>query len=133
MNITTNLATFRPGTPGFFGLYIDGLEADQQIVARVNTHGRIVLLEDENGDRLIAITGALDPVHAVIREILADIKKAASWIAYCESTLGGQIADPYVALRQPVGHWVYADAKARRIELRENRSMIDAAACGVTA
>jgi hypothetical protein len=133
MNITTHMATIRPGTPGFFCLYIDGLEADQQVVARVNTHGRIVLLEDEDGNRLQATTGSLDPVHAVILEILADIKKAASWIAYCESTLGGQIADPYVALRQPVGHWVYADAKARRIELRENRSMIDAAACGVTA
>jgi hypothetical protein len=133
MNITTNMATIRPGTPGFFCLYIDGLEADQEVAARVNLNGIIVALEDEDGNRLIAITGALDPVHAVIREILADIRKATSWIAYCESTLGGQIADPYTALRQPVGHWVYADAKARRIELRENRSMIDAAACGVTA
>ncbi len=133
MEITTNQNTIRPNVPGYFTLCVDRFAEFRNLEIDVNARGRVVRIMDEEGNRVIFSTKEIEPLQPIITEILADIKKAFSWIAYCEQRLGGQLDDPYTALRQPVGHWCFADAKAATVVLRENRSMYDAAACGVTA
>lgn len=132
MKITTNQNTLRPNVPGFFTLCVDRFAEFRNVEFDVNKSGQVVRILDEDGSRLICSTDELEPLRPVITEILADIKRSFSWLTYCEATLGAQIGHPDVMLRQPIGHWCFADAVARTVVLRENRSLIDTKAVGVT-
>ena len=133
MNITTNQNQLRPNVPGFFTLSLDAHITGTPLELDVNTEGDVIRYGWADSDDDFT-KYAIDPeIKATITEILADIRKSFTWIAYCEHTLGGQMADPFVALRQPIGHWCFVDAKAGTVVLRENRSELDAAGCGVTA
>ena len=131
MNITTNQDTLRPSAPGFFTLCVDRFAEFRNLEIDVNAHGQIVRITDEEGNRIIFSTKEIEPLQPTITEILADIRKSFQWFTRCESQLGGQLADPFVALRQPIGHWCFADAVARTVVLRESRSLLDAAPVGV--
>ena len=128
MNITTNQNQLRPNVPGFFTLVVSQPGFDD-ITVDVNKAGDIVR-HDVGPATMSLVELRLRPV---ILEILAGIRKSFTWFTHCETALGAQLDHPDVMLRQPIGHWCIADAKARTVVLRENRSLIDTKAVGFSA